>query len=73
MFEELGSRLTGSLAVSFIQSVRYKAGNQTPKPAPLRGRAAVFAGGNSYLVPGEKNQFVELRLSPTLPAGAGKD
>jgi hypothetical protein len=67
MFELLGGRLTGSLALSFIPSA---AVGQTPWEAmtlPMLAHAAVYADGETSWVPA-KNQFVELPLSPRAPA-----
>jgi hypothetical protein len=66
MFEVLGGRLTGSLAVSFIPSRTQTADSTlawTPEPAPLLAHAVVYADGGSKWVPGSSS-FVELRLAP---------
>jgi hypothetical protein len=68
MFESLGGRLTGSLAVSFIRSHQQGTKGTEPKPASLYGHAMVNSGGNQYRVPTASNAFVELELSPQLPA-----
>lgn len=63
MFELLGGRLTGSLALSFIPSA---AVGQTPWEAqtlPMLAHAVVYADGETSWVPA-KDQFVELPLSP---------
>lgn len=68
MFELLGGRLTGSLAVSFVPAAT--AGQQgvwQPQPLPLLAHAAVYADGESSWVPG-RNEFVRLLLSPKTPA-----
>jgi hypothetical protein len=68
MFVSLGGRLTGSIAVSFIQShVQDKEGT-APEPASLYGHAIVNAQGQAHRVPSASNRFVKLRISPQLPA-----
>jgi hypothetical protein len=63
MFELLGGRLTGSLAVSFISAAAPGDEPWQPQPLPLLAHAAVYADGETSWVP-EQNQFVELFLSP---------
>lgn len=68
MFELLGGRLTGSLALSFIPSRRQSSGSETPwtpQPAPLLGHAVVYADDDKIWVPGSST-FVELSLSPRI-------
>lgn len=64
MFEHLGGRLTGSLAVSFVPTA---SGNSAaawePKPLPMLAHAVVYAQGEHSWVPGQ-SKFVELTLSP---------
>jgi hypothetical protein len=69
MFELLGGRLTGSLALSFIPSA---AVGQTweARTLPMLAHAAVYADGETSWVPA-KNRFVELPLSPRTPAATG--
>jgi hypothetical protein len=65
MFELLGGRLTGSLAVSFIPS-RKQTSDTTPwhpEPGPLLGHAVVYADDEKKWVPGSSS-FVELTLKP---------
>ena len=67
MFELLGGRLTGSLAVSFIPS-RFQSdeGQEwSPEPLPMLSHAVVYANETDHWVP--ENGFVELRLSPKDP------
>lgn len=68
MFELLGGRLTGSLAVSFIPARTAGEEPQQPHALPLLAHAAVYADGETSWVPAQ-NQFVELPLSPQ---GAGR-
>jgi len=67
MFELLGGRLTGSLAVSFIPTAATAEEEWQPQPLPLLAHAAVYAKGETCWVPAQ-NQFVELLLSPKAPA-----
>ena len=70
MFEHLGGRLTGSLALSFVPSA---AVGQTPWEAqtlPMLAHAAVYADGETSWVPAQ-NQFIQLPLSPKVPAATG--
>ena len=65
MFESLGVRLTGSLAVSFIPSRTQSsdnAGAWDPQSAPLLGHAVVYADDERKWVPGSST-FVQLRLA----------
>ena len=67
MFEKLGGRLTGSLAVSFIPSQFQSDELQKwiPESRPMLSHAVVYADGTDQWVP--TNGFVELRLSPRDP------
>jgi hypothetical protein len=67
MFELLGGRLTGSLAVSFIPTAAPAEEAWQPHPLALLAHAAVYADGETSWVPAQ-NQFVELLLSPKAPA-----
>ena len=70
MFELLGGRLTGSLAVSFIPTASPGTSESwEPQPLALLAHAAVHADGKTAWVPAQ-NQFVELLLSPKPPASA---
>jgi hypothetical protein len=68
MFESLGGRLTGSLAVSFIQSHPQGSKDDSFKPGNLCGHAVVFANGEQHWVPASPKKFVELQLSPRAPS-----
>jgi hypothetical protein len=63
MFELLGGRLTGSLALSFIPSASVGQAQWEAQPLPMLAHAAVYADGETVWVPA-KNRFVELPLSP---------
>ena len=63
MFELLGGRLTGSLAVSFIPTATPSEETWRPQPLPLLAHAAVYADGETVWVPAQ-NKFVELAISP---------
>jgi hypothetical protein len=74
MFELLGGRLTGSLAVSFIPS-RSQSATQgdatsawTPQPARVLAHAVVYADEGTRWVP-NSSDFVELLLTPRVPSG----
>ena len=67
MFELLGGRLTGSLAVSFVPTSSAAGEVWQPQSLPLLPHAAVFADGETVWVPAQ-NRFVELLLSPKPPA-----
>jgi hypothetical protein len=66
MFETLGGRLTGSVAVSFIQGVRRGATDRAPKPAKLAAHAVVLAAGQARWAPPATNRFVELQIAPAV-------
>jgi hypothetical protein len=68
MFELLGGRLTGSLAVSFIPTrvQRDDQGAWLPQAASMLGHAAIYADDGTKWVPGS-GSFVSLRLKPRLP------
>jgi hypothetical protein len=68
MFELLGGRLTGSLALSFIPTAA--ASGQSAwqvRPLPMLAHAVVYADGGNSWVPAQ-NQFVELPLAPRAPS-----
>lgn len=70
MFESLGGRITGSLAVSFIPSKHQGDEAWAPKAAALRAHACVYADGQQHWAPTATNQFVELQVEPRLPPPA---
>src|ERR1700691_1996837 len=65
MFEHLGGRLTGSLALSFVPSAAVGQTQWEAQTLPLLAHAAVYADGETSWVPAQ-NQFVELPLSPRI-------
>lgn len=69
MFELLGGRLTGSLALRFIPAAAVGQAQWRARTLPMLAHAAVYADGQATWVPGQ-NQFIELPLSPTAPAAA---
>jgi hypothetical protein len=69
MFEALGGRLTGSLAVSFIPCQAKGSTSVTLGAAALRGHAAVYFKDETTWVPAI-NEFIELDLSPQPPGRA---
>jgi len=67
MFELLGGRLTGSLALSFIPSRSQSdgPGDWAPKPLPMLAHAVVYADGNKTWMPGPSDhKFIELAIHP---------
>ncbi len=75
MFTELGGRLTGSLAVTFIPCGLQTAAEPAPaqpafEPRAILAHAVVYAKGDDpYWVPAEQ-QFIRLRVSPQPPVTA---
>jgi hypothetical protein len=70
MFELLGGRLTGSLALSFVPTAA--ASEPSPWQArtlPMLAHAVVYSDGGNSWVPAQ-NKFVELPLSPRVPPPA---
>ena len=67
MFELLGGRLTGSLALSFVPTAGPGQAPWEAQTLPVLAHAAVYADGETSWVPA-KNQFIELPLSPRTPA-----
>jgi hypothetical protein len=70
MFELLGGRLTGSLALRFIPAATAGQPGWQAQPLPMLAHAAVYADGQETWVPA-RNQFIELPLAPTAPASPG--
>lgn len=65
MFELLGGRLTGSVALSFIPS-RAQTNTEpewNPEPLPMLAHAVIYADGKEHWVPA-KSKFVEFNLAP---------
>jgi hypothetical protein len=69
MFQLLGGRLTGSLALSFIPAAAAGQSSWEARPMPMLAHAAVYADGHASWVPAQ-NRFVELPLSPQTPASS---
>jgi hypothetical protein len=68
MFELLGGRLTGSLALSFVPTAAASGpGAWHAQPLPMLAHAVVYADGGDSWVPA-RNQFVALPLAPRPPA-----
>jgi hypothetical protein len=72
MFTDLGSRLTGSLALSFIPAHNQQNGNVSTgpielKPLPALAHAVVYGPEGPIWVPGRR-QFVKLTLAPVVPS-----
>ena len=66
MFEYLGGRLTGSLAVSFVPTATGDPSTWAPNSLPMLAHAVVYADGEHCWVPAQ-NKFVELALTPKRP------
>jgi len=66
MFELLGGRLTGSLALSFIPTAAVGESAWHAQSLPMLAHAAVYANGQTVWVPAQ-NRFIELPLSPQQP------
>lgn len=70
MFTEMGSRLTGSLALSFIPSLRQQKGtvfNATPnfQPGPILAHAVVYGPQAEIWAPSSVRDFIELQIAPS--------
>lgn len=65
MFERLGGRLTGSLALSFIPTKLQGSRDEewTPEPLPMLAHAVIYTDGKQTWVPAQ-NHFVHLLLTP---------
>jgi len=63
MFTELGGRLTGSLAVTFIPCSKQGTDSNTVEPRDLLAHAVVYGPDAEIWAPAER-QFVHLTLSP---------
>ncbi len=67
MFEELGGRITGSIAVSFVPVTRQGDEPKEPQPGVIRAHASINPhGADAIWVPTEET-FIELRVTPTNP------
>jgi hypothetical protein len=73
MFSELGGRLTGSLALSFIPghiqqggTVASKAEDFPPQPKAILAHAVVYGPRDEIWAPGQR-EFIRLQVAPTLP------
>jgi len=72
LFEVLGGRLTGSIAVSFIQARSQRAESaetsDAPKAAAVLAHAVVFGPEEPIWAPSEVHDFVRLNVTPVMPA-----
>jgi hypothetical protein len=71
MFEFLGGRLTGNLALSFIPSAAVGQTLWEAQISPMLAHAVVYADGGTSWVPAQ-NKFIELPLSPRTDAVTGE-
>jgi hypothetical protein len=72
MFTELGGRITGSLALSFVPVGQQTADAAEDLPTPDLGsvycQASVRGGGEAFTAPDDDAGFIELKIRPELPA-----
>lgn len=71
MFELLGGRLTGSLALTFIPAGATAQRPWAPLSLPMLAHAVVYAKREHCWVPAQ-NQFVELTLSPKIATASSE-
>lgn len=70
VFTTLGSRITGSIAVSFIPAGRQDTGMTQAQPAPARilAHAVIYGPDGDLWAPGpDGHGFIKLQVSPQLP------
>jgi hypothetical protein len=68
MFVSLGGRLTGSLALSFIESHIQGSPDAEPQPAPMMSHAVIRTKGKEIWAPSPDSKFLELQIRPHLPS-----
>jgi hypothetical protein len=66
MFDLLGGRLTGSLAVTFIPTMAAGQPSWSTRTLPMLAHAVVYADGQTTWVPAQ-SRFIGLPLSPQVP------
>jgi hypothetical protein len=67
MFEELGGRITGSVAVSFVPVTRQGDDVKDPEPGMIRAHASVNPHGADAIWVPAKETFIQLRVTPIKP------
>jgi hypothetical protein len=67
MFETLGGRLTGSLAVSFIPTAAVGQESPQVQTLPLLAHAVVYSDGGNTWAPAQ-NKFIKMPLTPRQPS-----
>jgi len=72
MFELLGGRLTGSLAVSFVPTAAVGQESAQVQVLPMLAHAVVYSDGGATWVPA-RNKFVKMPLTPRLPDAAAAE
>jgi hypothetical protein len=72
MFEDLGSRITGSLAVSFVPNRRQDIDEEwEPRPGALRAHAVVFPKDGEPVWNPSQSSFLEFHVTPRQPSEGG--
>lgn len=67
MFEELGGRVTGSIAVSFVPVTQQGADHKEPEPGMIRAHASIKPHGAEAIWVPSQSSFIELAVSPIKP------
>jgi len=73
-FDVLGGRVSGSVAVTFMQAQRGSETDQTPRGGPIRARALVWCDDHEHRIPegvGPPPKYLSLPISPGYPPAAG--
>ncbi len=70
MFVSLGGRLTGSLALSFIESHVQGSPDADPQPAPMMSHAVIRTKSKEIWAPADDHKFIELQISPHRPSSS---
>ncbi len=69
MFRELGGRITGTVAVSFVPIMRQGAPPSPPRAGSIRAHASISPHGEQQIwVPG-RSSFIELEVTPVPSSG----
>ncbi|MGC9222157.1 MAG: hypothetical protein ACP5H2_12600 [Solirubrobacteraceae bacterium] len=68
MFRELGSRITGTVAVSFVPVTRQGDAAQPPQTGHIRAHASISPRGEPPIWVPSQSGFLALEVTPKLPA-----
>lgn len=68
MFRELGGRITGTVAVSFVPVTRQGEPQQEAQTGQIRAHASISPHGGQQIWVPSKSNFVELDVTPVRPA-----